>query len=69
MITKLQLLLLLKYQIFTEEAVDKRASQVIANEIGGKVLTLSPQEVGNSQTDYIKKMEDNLSHLKEALCN
>jgi len=55
--------------IFTEEAVDKRASQVIANEIGGKVLTLSPLEVGNSQTDYIKKMEENLSHLKEALCN
>ena len=55
--------------IFTEEAVDKRASQVIANEIGGKVLTLSPLEVGDSQTDYIKKMEENLSHLKEALCN
>ncbi len=55
--------------IFTEEAVDKRASQVIANEIGGKVLTLSPLEAGDSQTDYIKKMEENLSHLKEALCN
>ncbi len=55
--------------IFTEEAVDKRASQVIANEIGGKVLTLSPLEVGDSQTDYIKKMEENLLHLKEALCN
>ncbi len=55
--------------IFTEEAVDKRTSQVIANEIGGKVLTLSPLEVGDSQTDYIKKMEENLSHLKEALCN
>ena len=55
--------------IFTEEAVDKRASQVIAKEIGGKVLTLSPLEVGDSQTDYIKKMEENLSHLKEALCN
>ena len=55
--------------IFTEEAVDKRASQVIANEIGGKVLTLSPLEVGDSQIDYIKKMEENLLHLKEALCN
>jgi len=55
--------------IFTEEAVDKRTSQVIANEIGGKVLTLSPLEIGDSQTDYIKKMEENLSHLKEALCN
>ncbi len=55
--------------IFTEEAVDKRASQVIANEIGGKVLTLSPLEIGDSQIDYIKKMEENLLHLKEALCN
>lgn len=55
--------------IFTEESVDKRTSQVIANEIGGKVLTLLPLEIGNSQTDYIKKMEENLSHLKEALCN
>ena len=55
--------------IFTEEAVDKRTSQVIANEIGGKVLTLSPLEIGDSQTDYIKKMEENLLHLKEALCN
>ena len=55
--------------IFTEEAVDQRTSQVIANEIGGKVLTLSPLEVGDSQTDYIQKMEENLLHLKEALCN
>jgi len=55
--------------IFTEEAVDKRTSQVIANEIGGKVLTLSPLEIGDSQIDYIKKMEENLLHLKEALCN
>ena len=55
--------------IFTEEAVDKRTSQVIANEIGGKVLTLSPLEIGDSRTDYIKKMEENLLHLKVALCN
>lgn len=55
--------------IFTEEAVDKRTSQVIANEIGGNVLTLSPLEIGDSQTNYFKKMEENLSHLKEALCN
>lgn len=55
--------------IFTEEAVDKRTSQIVANEIGAKVLTLSPLEIGDSQTDYIKKMEENLLHLKEALCN
>jgi len=55
--------------IFTEEAVDKRTSQIVANEIGAKVLTLSPLEIGDSQTDFIKKMEENLLHLKEALCN
>ena len=55
--------------IFTEEAVDKRTSQIVANEIGAKVLTLSPLEIGDSQIDYIKKMEENLLHLKEALCN
>ncbi len=55
--------------IFTEEAVDPRTSQVIANEIGGKVITLSPLEVVDSQSTYIEKMEQNLSNLKEALCN
>ncbi len=55
--------------IFTEEAVDKRTSQIVANEIGAKVLTLSPLEIGDSQIDFIKKMEENLLHLKEALCN
>lgn len=55
--------------IFTEEAVDPRTSQVIANEIGGKVITLSPLEVVDSQSTYLEKMEQNLSNLKEALCN
>ena len=55
--------------IFTEETVDQRTSQVIADEIGGKVLTLSPIEIGDSNTNYIEKMEKNLSHLEEALCN
>ena len=54
--------------IFTEEAVDTRSPQVIANEIGGKVLTLSPIEVVDINSSYLEKMEQNLSHLKEALC-
>jgi len=54
--------------IFTEEAVDTRTSQVVANEIGGKVLILSPLEIGDDDTNYIQKMEENLSNLKEALC-
>ena len=55
--------------IFTEEAVNIRSSQVIANEIGGKVLVLSSLEISQDDSDYITKMEENLSNLKEALCN
>ena len=55
--------------IFTEEAVDTRTSQVIANEINGRVLVLSPIEVIEDDSNYILKMKNNLSNLKEALCN
>jgi len=55
--------------IFTEEGVDKRTSEVIAKELGGKVLTLSPLEMSETNTSYIEKMEANLVNLKEALCN
>ena len=55
--------------IFTEEAVNPRISEVVANEIGGKVLTLSPIEVYEKNSDYIKRMEKNLSNLKEELCS
>ena len=55
--------------IFAEEALDTRTSQVIANEIGAKVLVLSPIEVGDENSNYLSKMENNLSNLKEALCN
>jgi len=53
--------------IFTEETADPKTSQVIANEIGGKVLVLSPLEIGDNET-YISKMNKNLNNLKEALC-
>ena len=55
--------------IFTEEGVDKRTSEVIAKELGGKVLTLSPLEMSDANTSYIEKMETNLANLKEALCD
>jgi len=55
--------------IFTEEGVDKRTSEVIANELGGKVLILSPLEISETNTSYIEKMEINLDNLKKALCN
>lgn len=54
--------------IFTEEAVNPRVSEVVASEIGGKVLVLSPMEVNPENIGYVKKMEQNLSNLKEALC-
>ena len=53
--------------IFSEEAVDPKTSEIIANEIGGKVLILSPIEVA-SDGNYISKMTENLKNLKVALC-
>ena len=55
--------------IFTEEAVNPRVSEVIADEIGAKVLILSPIEIYEKNSDYIKRMEQNLSSLKEELCS
>ncbi|MEX0764246.1 MAG: zinc ABC transporter substrate-binding protein [Nitrosopumilaceae archaeon] len=54
--------------IFTEEAVNPRISEVIADEIDGKVLVLSPIEIADKNSDYIQKMEQNLLNLKEELC-
>ena len=53
--------------IFSEETVNTKTSQIIANEIGGKVLVLSPLEIV-SEENYISKMTQNLENLKEALC-
>ena len=53
--------------IFSEENVNTRTSDIIANEVGGKVLVLSPLEVLSDET-YISKMTQNLKNLKEALC-
>ena len=55
--------------VFTEESIDTRTSQVIANEIGARVLVLSPIETISDDSDYFLKMEKNLSNLKAALCN
>jgi zinc transport system substrate-binding protein len=54
--------------IFTEEGIDPRTSEIIANEIGGKVLVLSPLEIGDKNFDYVSRMQQNLTNLKEALC-
>jgi len=53
--------------IFSEENVNTRTSEIIANEINGRVLVLSPLEVSSDGT-YISKMTENLNNLKEALC-
>ncbi len=53
--------------IFSEENIDTRTSEIIANEIDGKVLVLSTLEVVSDGT-YISKMTENLNNLKEALC-
>ena len=53
--------------IFSEENVNTRTSEIIANEIDGKVLVLSTLEIFSDGT-YISKMTENLSNLEEALC-
>ncbi len=55
--------------IYTEESVNPRISEVIADEIDGQVLVLSPIEIADNNSDYIKKMEQNLLNLKEELCS
>ena len=53
--------------IFSEENVNTRTSEIIANEIDGKVLVLSTLEIFSDGT-YISKMTENLNNLREALC-
>ncbi len=55
--------------IFTEDGIDPRSPQVIANEINASVLVLSPIEFIDENSNYLMKMENNLANLKEALCN
>ena len=53
--------------IFAEESTSTKTSQVIADEIGGKVLVLSPLEIVSDE-NYVEKMIQNLDNLKDALC-
>ena len=54
--------------IFTDEAADPKTAQVVADEIGGQVLTLSPLEIAQPDTTYMSKMYENLENLQAALC-
>lgn len=58
--------------IFSEDNIEPRLSNTIANEIRGKVLILNPiemitQEEHDLKEDYFSKMYDNLNNLKIAL--
>jgi len=55
--------------IFTEEFVNPKVAQVIADETGSKLLVLSPLEFSDETQTYLERMEQNLANLKEALCN
>jgi len=55
--------------IFAEEGINPKMSQVIADEIGSKVIILSPLEFADNEKTYLERMEQNLDNLKEALCN
>ena len=54
--------------IFTDEAADPKTAQVVADEIGGRVLTLSPLEIAQPDETYMSKMYQNLENLQAALC-
>ena len=58
--------------IFSEDNIEPRLSNTIANEVGGKVLILSTIEMITQEDqalnkDYFSKMYDNLDNLKIAL--
>lgn len=58
--------------IYSEELVDPRLAEVLANEVGAQVLSLSPiegltnDEIAKGLT-YIEKMEQNVQNLKVGL--
>ena len=58
--------------IFSEDLVDPRLAEVIADEANAQVMLFSPlealsQEEARSNVSYIDKMEENLDSLKVAL--
>lgn len=59
--------------IYSEDLIDTRLAETIANEIsGGKVLVLSPiegvdKDEQDAGTGYIEKMKQNVANLKEGL--
>jgi len=54
--------------IFTEEYVNPKMSQIIADEINGKVLRLSPLEIQDEERTYLERFEENFANLEMVLC-
>jgi len=54
--------------IFTEEFVNPKLIQVIANEMGGQVLVLSPLELQEEGKTFVERLVMNKENLKKALC-
>lgn len=54
--------------IFTEEYVNPKMSQIIADEINGKVLRLSPLEIQDEERTYLERFEENFTNLERVLC-
>ncbi len=55
--------------VYTETGADPKITNLVADEIGGNVMTLSPLEIVTNDETYISKMKQNLANLKEGLCN
>ncbi|QLH05942.1 metal ABC transporter substrate-binding protein [Nitrosopumilus ureiphilus] len=55
--------------IFTEEFVNPKMSQVIADELGGQVLVLSPLEIQEEGKTFLDRLKENKENLKKTLCD
>lgn len=55
--------------IFTEEFANPKLTQVIADELGGQVLVLSPLEIEKEGYTFLDRLEENTGNLKMALCD
>ena len=53
--------------VFSEDTANSRTSEIIADEIGGTVMVLSPLEINTGET-YVSVMNQNLENLRKALC-
>ncbi|RNJ76152.1 MAG: zinc ABC transporter substrate-binding protein [Nitrosopumilus sp. D6] len=53
--------------VFSEDTANSRTSEIIADEIGGTVMVLSPLEINTGET-YITVMNQNFENLRKALC-